>query len=137
MSIRLDVPGLREFRTELRRISKDLPREVREANKEAAELLVDPARAVARSRPHPRPGSALTATIRSTATQRSAALNIGNARRPYGHGQEFGSVKYKQFPAPNRRGYILGEAIRENIDDVVEVYGARLDELSRAAFPGR
>jgi len=76
------------------------------------------------------------------AQQRGAAVRIGGGSSVGGLvalGNEFGALRYKQFPPwrgnGEEAGYALWPSIRENRDRVVEVYGDAIERLAAAAFP--
>lgn len=136
MSAEIRAEGLRQFRNDLRQAGSHFPKEMQRANKRVAfDLIVPAAKQRAASRPHPRPGSKLIGTIRATATQTSAAVNMGGARTPWNFGQEWGSDRFAQFPSKNRSGYILYPTVKERREEIHEAYVDVLDDLSAQAFP--
>lgn len=133
----IKVEGLAELQRELRRIGPESARELRLANKAAAEIVAGEARSralvvggvAAKSAP----------SIRPLGQGRAAAVKLGGARYPFALGAEFGSIQYRQF-APwtgsnSGSGYFLYPAIRAKQDDVVDVYDDMLRALTKRAFP--
>lgn len=151
---RVELAGLKDFQRELRRIDKELPKELRKVHLAAATLVAEGTRASFASRKGV--PSAVAASVKAMAQQRSAAVRIGGtgkAEAALGH--EFGGGKYggrsrgggltaagghtTQFP-PWRgngadAGYSLYPTLRAKTDDLVELYGDALDDIARSAFP--
>lgn len=135
MTIR--VEGLAELQRELRKIDSKLPRELRVANKDAAEVVARAARARAVAQ-----GSTAAKTapsIKAAAEQRRSKVTLGGARYPFAWGAEFGGQgrpTTMQFrPHRGRDGYFLYPAIRSTRAEFMDVYERALDQLMRAAFP--
>lgn len=151
-SVRLNVPDLAAFRRELKKMSDDLPKELRALNLDYAEEVKVHAQSSYRSRPGVAPKVA--ATVKALGQQTGAAVTIGGGSSIGGYvalGVEFGGGKYKagspsprggytsQFPAWRGRGpgagYSLYEAIRQLARTLDNRYGTRLEQLARRAFP--
>lgn len=137
MNGKIEVVGLREFRLSLKAMSDDLPKDLRQVNKDAAETVAADARNRASSQ-----GGALgkaAPSIKAGATQRGGYVKIGGDRYPFALGGEFGSVQFKQFRpwrgSGDDAGYALYPAKRAKTPHIVERYGDLIDELSRRAFP--
>lgn len=130
---RIRVDGLKELQTALRQADKDFPKELRLANKEAAEVVA----AATRSSFATRPGVApkVAASVKALAQQRNASVKIGGNAYPYAMGSNFGSIRFKQFPPVKRPDYSLYSSIADKRDETVEVYGEAVDRLMRKAFP--
>lgn len=137
------VEGLRDLSRHLRAIDKSLARDLRIANKAAAETVL----AEARRRASSLGGvAAKTApTLRASGEQQRATVRLGGARAPYALGAEFGAKRYRQFKPwrgnqwggfSGGPGYFLHPAIRETADEIVGQYGNLLDKLTAKAFPG-
>lgn len=136
-SVAIDVVGLKDFQRELRQMDKAWAKELRVANKKAAEPIAKDTRSSFASRPGVAPKVA--ASVKVLAEQRSASIKIGGDKYPYAMGSEFGSIQFKQFP-PHRgsgseAGYSLYPSIRSNRENVINVYGDLIDEVAKAAFP--
>jgi hypothetical protein len=148
-SVAIDVVGLRDFQRELRSLDKTFPREMRVANKKAAEPIADDTRASFSSRGGVAPKVAPSVKVK--AQQREASISIGGDKYPYAMGAEFGGGLHgagnptsgggytTQFP-PHRgngagAGYSLYPSIRKNKEKVVNIYGDLIDDLAKASFP--
>lgn len=134
MANQIEVVGLRDFQRELRRVNAEFPKELRQANKDAAELVAASTRRSFASRGGVAPKVA--ASVKALAQQRSATVKIGGARYPYAMGSNFGSVKFKQFPPPVKPDHSLYRTIAAQQERVVDAYAAAVDRLMRRAFPG-
>jgi hypothetical protein len=148
MDADLQVHGLRELRRELRRISTELPKEVKRINIEVAERIVLPEarRRGAASRLNvaggqARLGSRGVATIKATRQQGKAGVQLGGARVPWGPGSEWGSTgrnpRARMFPRRSgvSKGFILYPAVREKEPEIREAYAEMMDDLLKQAFP--
>lgn len=129
--------GFRDFVRDLKQAGGQFPKQVRAAGMRAAQAIVPPARArFARGRgKSPESGKSLKAG----ATQTGAYVRGGGAGFPTFYGDEFGAVRYRQFP-PWRgngqdAGYSLYPTIRERQDETLGEYVEALTEIARAAFP--
>lgn len=148
------IPGLRQFRNELRKMEGALPKELQRANKEFATRLV-PAVRSEYAKHYPKPGRQRRSRrqragrtidqVRARATQTTASIAIGGARYPHMLGQEFGSNRYKQFApwtgtAPGGRGSagrFLFPTIREETPQLLDEYGEVISSVAASAFPQR
>lgn len=147
------IPGLRQFRNELRKMESSLPKELQRANKAFAERLV-PAVRSEYAKHYPKPGrreqrrkraGRTIDQVRARATQTTASIAIGGARYPHMLGQEFGSNRYKQFApwtgsAPGGRGSagrFLFPTIREETPQLLDEYGEVMSSVAAGAFPQR
>lgn len=130
---RIEVDGLRDLQRELRALDASWPKELRLANKEAAEVVADATRASFASRPGVAPKVA--ASVKALAQQRNASVRVGGKRWPYAMGATFGARRFKQFPPFKQGGYSLFPQIKSERAKVVEVYGDAVDRLVRRAFP--
>jgi hypothetical protein len=134
---KIEILGLRDLQRELRAADKAFPKELRAANKDAAEIVADATRASFASRGGVAPKVA--ASVKALAQQRSASVKIGGARFPYALGSEFGGgarPRTRQFPRFKKGGYSLFPAIKDNREKVVDAYADAIDKLTRRAFPG-
>lgn len=142
---RIRVEGLRDLQRALRAVDAALPKELRQANKEAAEVVAGAARANFAAGTGVAPK--VVPSVKALAQQRSASVKIGGARYPYALGSEFGGGKYgpgnptprgghtTQFPPFKKSGYALYPAIAEKRDEVVEAYAEALGRVAKRAFP--
>lgn len=145
----LRVEGLAQFQAELRRVNRDLPRVLRLAHLDAAELVAEEARGRARAR-----GGVAAKTapsIKAAGEQRRAKITLGGARFPFALGAEFGGGRHgpgnptpaggytTQFPpwrgSGGDAGYFVYPAIRATRDRFVDAYEQGLAELISRAFP--
>ena len=140
MDSRIRVEGLADLQRELRAANTKFPRELRVANKEAADIIAAGTRhafaGLGGSAPKVVP------TVKALAQQRSASVKIGGGASVGGRvamGNEFGSVRFKQFPpwsgSGGGAGYALFPTIRDRRDELVDVYAGALDRIARRAFP--
>jgi hypothetical protein len=129
----VQVRGLAEFQRELRKL--DLAKDLRLANKEAAEVVASAARARARGGV-----AAKTApSVKAAAEQRRAKVTLGGAAYPFAMGAEFGGQgrpTTMQFePHRGTQGYFLYPAVRDTREQFIDTYARVLDQLMRRAFP--
>ena len=146
---RIRVDGLKEFRRELKALDAQWPKELRTANKEAADIVAEGTRSSFLSRPGVAPKVA--ASVKALAQQTGAAVQIGGDRWPFALGSEFGGGKFgagrpsprgghtTQFPAWRGSGpgagYSLYPTFRAKREEVIETYGRAIDRLTARAFP--
>lgn len=145
MPARVRVEGLKELRKELRTLEGDdsWKADLRAAGKDAAEIVAAEARRTAAAGRSTLSGKAATmgaaavASIRSLAGQTRATVAGGKASIAYFGGWEFGSAgHYRQFPAKARNGsHNIYPAIDTKRDEVIEIYGDRIDVLTKKHFP--
>lgn len=147
---KVELAGVKSFRQELRRIDKELPKELRKVHLAAAKIVAEGTRASFASRP--KVTSAVATSVKALAGQQSASVRIGGtgkAEAALGH--EFGGGRFgkgrpspagghtTQFPAWRGAGadagYSLYPTLRSKTDDLVDLYGDALEEIARAAFP--
>lgn len=134
-SIRVD--GLRELSRALKSMDKELGKDLQKANKSAASLVADHARAAAYSlggvAAHVAP------SLKASAGRMSASVSGGGSAYPMFGGAEFGSIRYTQFQtwrgSSSDAGYFLYPTIRRDVDQIVELYSEALDNLLGKAFP--
>jgi hypothetical protein len=134
-SIRVD--GLDDLRRELRRLGDAWPKELKVANRDAADIVVTSAKGKAAAVG----GVAAKAaeSLRALNQQRAAVVALGGAAYPYAMGAEFGSIRYRQFRpwrgSAGDAGYFLYPAIRGERDRVLDTYEKALDRITKRAFP--
>lgn len=149
------VEGLIELQRALREVDRTLPRELRKANKNAAEVVASAARRKAFAL-----GGVAAKTapsIRAAAEQRAAKIRWGGAKYPFAGGANFGAVH--DVPRVTGRGRQVGwnqfatwggnqftggakdlfiyRTLREAgvVDDLVDAYDREIGDLMRRAFP--
>lgn len=114
------VEGLKELQRELRAVSKEAAKDLRQANLEGARIV-----AIEAQRRAPERSGRLRRSIRATATQRGAAVKAGGARVPYASVIHFGLPKrhihanpFIYDAADNRRADVIRRAERA-IDELI------------------
>ena len=146
----IQVEGLAQLSKVLKGMDKDLAKELRLANKKAAQIAAD----AAKSRALSLGGSAAKGapTIRASAGVKSASVGFGGASAPWMGGSEFGAnregqrrrstgtyVGYRQFDnwrgSGRTAGYFVYPSIRDNEGRIVEQYEDALGDLIRKSFP--
>lgn len=117
------IEGLRDLQREIRRLeSRDLGRELRQANRDAANIVRDRARSNA-----PRRSGALARSVGTRAGQREAYVKAGTASRvPYAGVIHFGWPRRNIRPQP-----FLYRAVDERRAEVIATYEERLNALAR------
>lgn len=155
------IEGLSDFRRALKAVSPELPKMLHQELKQAAESAAARARrryaqnfgagsgrrktvtvgAGGRRSVRTRKGTA--ASIRAVATQTGSGVAFGGARFPWVAGQEFGSLRYRQFfpytgMGPGGRGSwgrVIFPAVRDEVADTEADLRTRFDALARKAYP--
>jgi HK97 gp10 family phage protein len=114
---RIQVEGLNETLRDLRKLKeKDIPKAIRNANLEAAELVVPTAQAEA-----PRRSGKLAKTVKAKATRKAGSVKAGSAAVPYAGPIHFGWGRRHIDPQP-----FLYRAIDKRIHEVRERYEAQM-----------
>jgi hypothetical protein len=146
----IQVRGIKDLQKALRQINEDLPKELATANQHVAQHVVTKARARAAGlgRMEARAAESLAAARQ----QRIAAIRYGGARYPMAMGAEFGAAQntlrqtargvmrgWNQFRpwrgSDSNAGYILFPTLRAESDQIVDLYGDVLGQLTRKHFP--
>lgn len=135
------VEGLAQFLKELKALGAGWPKELGQANKAAADVVVAGARTKAAQRGGPAAHAA--PSLASAARAREAVVTFGGRGHPEAMGAEFGSKRYRQFPSflGNQwegwggPGYVVGPAAREKGEAVETVYMAAITRIAARAFP--
>lgn len=127
----IKVAGLTEFRRNLKTISADLPKCIRLANNEVADIVV----VYVKGRMENRTGGAVS-TVKAASTQKEVRVKEGSAKRPYVPWLDFGgrvgpkrSVKRK-FQSDGRYLY---PALYANREVLTEKLTSQLIALCRKA----
>ncbi|MGE0229974.1 MAG: hypothetical protein AB7I38_17015 [Dehalococcoidia bacterium] len=141
---RTNVDGLRELARDFREVDPSYAKKLQVANKTVAETIAGRARARYQQQHQSRSGDGAN-SIRALATQQRAQVAFGSARAPYVPGQEFGShggPGKRQFPAyvpspsgRGGRGYFFFPTLREETEDLPELYLKAIEEVLRPVFP--
>lgn len=120
------IDGARELRSALRAMEKQWPRVMREANKQAAEVVARAAKERA-----PLLTGRLKESIKAGATQTAGYVQAGSpVRIPYAAVQEFGWPGHSIAPQP----YVY-PAIAASSSEVIDKYGDAVQKITRPAFP--
>jgi hypothetical protein len=141
MASRVEVHGLKDFRRELKRLGPAWPKELRQANKDAAEIVARTARRRAPRGPHEGGGRVVPIhlNIRALASQTKGQVAVGGARSPHGPVYEFGGSIGRRGDTGARTQVraqpFLHPALAEEQSRVVEVYGDAIDRITSRAFP--
>lgn len=153
LDVAVEVEGLKPFVKELKALGDaDLSAEFKDANVAVADLIVERARA--RAAGEGRQAKAAAKTLRAVKSKVRAEVVMGGTKAPWVFGAEFGAQQdkprartsgtyrgFNQFKpwrgSGENAGYFLYPAIRASTDDVVDLYGERLDELVSKAFPDK
>jgi hypothetical protein len=150
----IDVKGLREFRTELKRVDAEFPKALRKVHKEIADDVADRAQNVASGMGGVRAKAA--GAIRGYATQVQASVGVsgggianvafwGALKRsgwyahihsPGGRRQHPMWVGNSWEPGVAGQGpYAINDAIADKLPDIDESYLDAIEDLARSAFP--
>jgi len=126
------IIGLREFHKSLKELSDDntWTKQLREANKAAAEIIAVRARTLAPVRT-----GKLRSSIRSLASQKSASVAGGGARVPYFGWIDFGGIiRFKKKRGGIKRpfftkGRIIYVALADRSQEAVNEYAEAVSDL--------
>jgi hypothetical protein len=127
----IKIKGLREFQGNLRKMDRDLPKLLRLALNDAADVVVD----AALPRIPRRTGRA-AASLKAKSTQRVSRVAGGSTRAPYYAWLDFGGrVGRRQHTVRYflKRGRYLYPAYDRSHDEVATVLKRRLIELATGA----
>lgn len=153
MVAQVTVQGLRELQAELRTADKKLPRELTKAHRDAAQLILEPAKDEMADQPVPKADEAAEG-LRIRAAQRSIAIAL-LATNPTIRATEFGTVVHSVFgrqvlaSSMKRRvfrpwrgndddaGYALFPTIRRVVPSAQfqDAYVQAIDQVYAKAFP--
>jgi hypothetical protein len=139
------VRGLREFSRDLRRVDKQLARQMSRAHKTVTDQLVaEPARRLASRLGGGHVRLARRGVISARARARGGYVALNSGRVPDAFGWEFGAYAFRQFPiwrgnqwrpADGGVGYVIHPTIRSNYDRIIDEYGDRLMNAFADAYP--
>lgn len=125
MADEIRIKGLKEFKTKLRALDKNAPKQLRVAGNAAAGIVVDTSKPTV-----PVLKGSARASIRAASTQSAARVRGGGARVPYFGWLEFGGRVGRNFAVKRPRikegryiwpGYIRRrEAVRNELADALE-----------------
>lgn len=137
---RIQTTGLKELNDGLRFFENGVAKSVRPILKAFAERVAGKVRQ-AYGRRYPTAQHVNAGGVRSAATNRSAQLILGGERAPFLLGQEFGSDKFRQFPAWSgntdgaANGYYFFPTLRRELPDMTGELAQMVDEYAAKAFP--
>lgn len=125
------VEGLAEFRRGLKAMDRDLPKALRLALNDAAEVIVDDARGGV-----PRRSGRAVGSVKARSTQTKARVSGGGSRAPYypwlDFGGRVGRRKSVRRPFIEKGRYIYGAYFRRR-GEFVDRLEERLVEVARGA----
>lgn len=148
------VVGLNELRRELKRLddedSTEWRKELARVNHDVAEFVVSKARPAMVGLGGM--GARAAATLSASRSGVASRLSLGGPKAPFAEGVEFGAISgvprrtargtvegWNQFKAwrgsGSDAGYALFPAMRDNEDQIIEMYGDAVDRLMARAFP--
>ena len=134
MAAEVQLHGLREFRTRLRAMDRDLPKGLRKAGNRAAAIVVDASRP--RVPVGPGRGGHASASIKAASSQSATRVSEGGARFPYMPWLDFGGTINKHTGNPTlrsflRKGRYIWAAFSDHRTEVEHELLVALDELAR------
>ncbi len=150
----IEIEGLRQFARELKAISPDLDAELKALNFQVASKVKDDA--VARAAGQGPMVRRAAQSLRAAKQAARAAVFLGNNSTPFAFGAEFGSAQNRPRSLPNEgttrlgwnqfrpwsgsgstAGYFLYPAIRQDMPEIVDMYGDAVEKIAKQAFPER
>lgn len=145
-----EVVGLKDFMRELRQFPERADLDIRKGFRDIAKDIREDARSRAENarplrgkseRPSPpvQHWKDLVNTIRSGSTSEAPYVAVGAPKVPWALGYEFGSNRFRQFPAWKGRGagagYFFWPAVDAANETVLERMGDAIDAALAAAYP--
>lgn len=148
----VEIPGLRQFARDLKAAGPELVQELKDLNFKVASKVKDDA--IARASGGGRQAQRAAATLRAAKQAARAAVMLGNAKTPFALGAEFGAQHNRPRMLPNQgtdrlgwnqfrqwagsgstTGYFLFPAIRQDMPEIVDMYGDAVEQIAKKAFP--
>lgn len=129
----VNVEGLDRLRRDLKAVSAEAAKELRQAHVDVAQMVATDAR----DRAYGLGGVAarVAPTVRASGTQAGAAIALGGPTAPEAAGAEFGGrgrPTTQQFrPHLGRTGYFVYPSIRDDADEAEATYLDAIDDLMR------
>lgn len=127
----IKITGLAEFNRNLRKLDSDLPKALRLAHNEAAQLIVDYAQPRV-----PRKTGRAAGTIKARSTRTESRIQGGSKRAPYypwlDYGGRVGRKRSIQRPFI-KEGRYLYHALSANYDKFAELLTEKLIDVAREA----
>ncbi len=121
-AVRID--GLRELSRDLKKLSAELPKELKAVSKDAAEIVADESRTLAPVR-----SGKLRGKVKAGATAKGGDVRIGGL--PYAGPIVFGWRKHNIEPNP-----FIFTALDKRRDEVIEKFEKGIDALVERSFRG-
>lgn len=137
--VAVDIQGLTQFRSGLRKAGTGWPRVLAGVNRDVAKYIEGKSKGESMTAQQAKASGAIS----GRGTQREAKIVIGGSP-PFALGAFMGALQYAQFPRWVGNSWEVGgaggpfavnPAIRESKDDIVNAYGDALETVARAAFP--
>lgn len=122
----IEVEGLKELQTAIKRQQGKLPAAIGEAHKEIGQFIIGK---LPEGDPHA-VGMGSGATVRPSATKRDVVLRVGHGARE-GHKPQWGSKEVQPFESG--RPYIVG-AIQDNQEQIEEMFMKKYMDVLGPAF---
>jgi hypothetical protein len=127
----IKITGLAEFSRNLRKFNSDLPKTLRLAHNEAAQLIVDDAK------PHvPRKTGRAAGTVKAKSTRTESRVQGGSKRAPYYPWLDFGGRVGRQGAVRRpfiKQGRYIYPALGKNYDKFAALLEQKLIEVARQA----
>lgn len=127
----IKVQGLAEFNRNLRRLDKDLPKALRLAHNEAAQIIVDWAKPKV-----PRKSGRAAGSVKAKSTRTESRVQGGSKRAPYYPWLEFGGRVGPRRSVHRpfiKEGRYLYPALGANYDKFAELLTEKLIDVAREA----
>lgn len=137
MADMIQIAGLREFRRDLRKLDKSLPKGIRAAGNTAADLIVTKAKP--RIPTGPAKGGHAKTSLRAASTSSAARVAFGGKRFPYAPWLDFGGRVGRRHQTVRpflKEGRYVWKTYSENKGEVQRVLRDELTDLARAAGLG-
>jgi hypothetical protein len=128
---RIEVKGLREFQTQLRKMDADLPKQLRVALNKASGLVIDYAQAHMPSK-----SGRARASLKARSSQREARIAMGGKRAPYAPWLDFGGKGKHGRPAPRpymKEGRYVYKGLAVKRAEVIDVMQEAVLDVARGA----
>lgn len=127
----IHVEGLKEFQKNLKKIDKELPKGIRLAGNEAAQLIIEYAKPKV-----PRRSGKAAGSMKAASTQKGARIKAGGSKAPYYAWLDFGG-RVGRNDSVERRYYSDGRylypALHALRDQIQEIYEQELIKLVQEA----
>lgn len=130
-SASVNITGLKEFQRGLKAMDRELPKALRMAFNEAADIVLDDARPDV-----PRRSGAAAGTLKSRSTQTSARVSGGSGRAPYYPWLDFGGRVGRRHQTRRpflTKGRYIYPALDRNRAKFLEAMSDALEQVARRA----